>query len=71
MKEVIKDNYEKSKKVISLLYDIKNDPYELNNLVRDERYKNVRVKLAESLRRHMVDAGEESPEIIPSKEYVL
>lgn len=71
MKEGIKDNYEKSKKVISLLYDIKNDPYELNNLVRDERYKNVRVKLAESLRRHMVDAGEESPEIIPSKEYVL
>ncbi|WP_195988064.1 sulfatase-like hydrolase/transferase [Clostridium sp. D53t1_180928_C8] len=52
------------------LYDLKNDPYELNNLVRDESYKDIRAKLAESLCRHMIEAGEEAPKIVPAKEHV-
>ena len=45
------------------LYDLKKDPYELNNLVRDESYAEIRKKLAAQLIEEMVKAGEKAPVI--------
>jgi len=45
------------------LYDLETDPHERNNLVRDPAYAGVRDELAATLKRRMVDAGEEEPEI--------
>lgn len=47
------------------LYDLENDIYERNNLIKDSKYVNVRSKLAEILKRRMKEAGEEIPEILP------
>ncbi len=45
------------------LYDLKNDPHERENLVRDDRYIEVRKKLADTLIKRMVSAGEKAPQI--------
>lgn len=50
------------------LYDLEKDPYELNNLVRDERYTKVRKDLAKLLIQDMVKAGEEPPIIAASSD---
>lgn len=46
------------------LYDIKKDPYELNNLIDHPEYGKVRDKMALLLQEQMVIAGEEKPIII-------
>ena len=46
-------------------YDLQEDPFELHNLVRDDRYQAVRRELAEILRQEMSKAGEEPPVIAP------
>ncbi|HHE3464173.1 sulfatase/phosphatase domain-containing protein [Pasteurella multocida] len=48
------------------LYDLEKDPYELNNLVRDPAYEQVRVELREKLCEHMLKAKEERPTILPA-----
>lgn len=48
------------------LYDIEKDPYELNNLINDENYNQVRKELAQKLCWHMEQAGEERPSILPA-----
>jgi arylsulfatase A-like enzyme len=45
------------------LYDLDNDPYERDNLVRDPDYAGVRAELRETLLRHMVAAGEAAPAV--------
>lgn len=50
------------------LYDLKKDPYELNNLVRDPAYKEIRSELAKQLIEEMVKAGERAPVINPTKD---
>ena len=43
------------------LYDLKNDPCEKNNLVKDKRYADVLHKMRALLSREMVNAGEKKP----------
>ncbi len=43
------------------LYDLKNDPYEKNNLVDDENYAKVLYQIRTLLSREMVNAGEKKP----------
>jgi uncharacterized sulfatase len=50
----------------SFLYDLKNDPHEHRNLVKDLRYAEIRSELRERLKRNMAEAGEEIPEILPA-----
>jgi arylsulfatase A-like enzyme len=52
------------------LYDLKADPYELNNLIGLQPYKEVTKMLRKRLIRRMVEAGEEAPDIIPAPERV-
>jgi len=47
------------------LYDLENDPYENNNLVKDPAYEKVRNSLSEILKRKMKEAGEKAPQILP------
>ena len=49
------------------LYDLEKDPYELNNLVKDAGYKEVRAELSERLKYEMKLAGEEEPIIIAAR----
>lgn len=49
------------------LYDLEKDPFELNNLVKDEAYRNVKEEMRERLIRQMVLAGENAPEIRATK----
>ncbi len=49
------------------LYDLEKDPYELNNLAKEESYKEVRVQMAERLKYEMKLAGENEPVIIPAR----
>ncbi len=49
------------------LYDLENDLFEQNNLIEDPQHINIRKKLATLLKKHMKNAGEEIPEIIPYK----
>lgn len=49
------------------LYDLEKDPFELNNLVKDENYKEIREQMKEKLISHMVLAGENAPEITKAK----
>ncbi|NVM02740.1 MAG: sulfatase-like hydrolase/transferase [Candidatus Helarchaeota archaeon] len=44
-----------------LLYDLENDIYEKNNLIKDPNYSEIRIKLAKILKKKMVEAGEEVP----------
>mgnify|MGYP006285536533 CR=1 FL=1 len=48
------------------LYDLREDPWELNNLVRDPARQDVRADMAARLKRHMRAAGEPEPEIRPA-----
>lgn len=48
------------------LYDLQADPHERNNLVADPACAGVRAELAETLKRRMVAAGEDVPEILPA-----
>lgn len=45
------------------LYDLQKDPYQLNNLINDDSYLEIRNKLCEILKEQMKIAGEEIPEI--------
>ncbi|MFQ6098893.1 MAG: sulfatase-like hydrolase/transferase [Armatimonadota bacterium] len=53
--------------VEEFLYDLDTDPHERRNLVREPAYADVRAQLAETLKRRMVEAGEEAPEILPAE----
>lgn len=48
------------------LYDLKNDPIEKHNLVKDPRYAHVRRELKYLLLEEMRKAGEEAPVIFPA-----
>lgn len=43
------------------LYDLKNDPYEKNNLVNDKMYAGIVEEMRSLLSREMVNAGEKKP----------
>jgi uncharacterized sulfatase len=49
------------------LYNLENDPYEKNNLVKDPMYSEVRDELSSILKRKMTEAGEKVPTIIPNR----
>ena len=49
--------------VEEFLYDLEADPHERSNLVRDTAYAEVRGQLAGTLKRRMVEAGENEPVI--------
>ena len=53
--------------VEDFLYDLEADPHERKNLVRDPALEAVRDELAATLRRRMVEAGEEEPRIEPAR----
>ena len=46
------------------LYDLASDPYQRRNLVREAAYAGVRAELAATLKRRMVAAGEQEPEVL-------
>lgn len=48
------------------LYDLKKDPNEKVNLIKDSKYAKVRQELKYLLLRQMTDAGEEQPVILPA-----
>lgn len=48
------------------LFDNENDPAQKRNLVSDPAYAQLRAELAETLKRRMVQAGEQAPEIYPA-----
>lgn len=50
----------------SYLYDLKKDPDEKYNLVKDPRYRHVRQELKYMLLSQMKQAGEEAPVIMPA-----
>jgi arylsulfatase A-like enzyme len=50
------------------LYDLEHDHYELRNLVRDEKYADVRAELRQKLSELMMEAGEAPPQITPVPE---
>jgi len=50
------------------LYDLEEDPHERTNLVRDPAYADRRAGLAKRLKRRMIVAGEQEPEILPAKQ---
>ncbi len=49
------------------LYDLKADPYELNNLVHAQSHENVRQVMRERLLRRMKEVGEPEPQIVPAE----
>ncbi|MCC7145275.1 MAG: sulfatase-like hydrolase/transferase [Phycisphaeraceae bacterium] len=53
--------------VEAYLYDLKNDPHELHNLVADPTLAAGRAELANILKRRMADAGEALPYIDPAE----
>lgn len=48
------------------LYDLKNDPCEKHNLVKDKKYAKIRADLRKILVREMINAGEKKPKILPA-----
>ena len=50
------------------LYDLDADPHERSNLARDSGLKDIRAGLAETLKRRMVEAGEQAPRICSAPE---
>lgn len=48
------------------LYDLKNDPIEKFNLIRNPKYSHVRQELKYLLIEQMINAGEERPVILPA-----
>ncbi|TCS03070.1 sulfatase-like hydrolase/transferase [Rhizobium sp. BK418] len=59
------DDKNASRYVETHLYDLENDPYELDNLCRHGEYADVREILRRDLSRRIVEAGEPRPEIVP------
>ncbi|MCF8262678.1 MAG: sulfatase-like hydrolase/transferase [Melioribacteraceae bacterium] len=55
------DDFESDTFVEDCLYDLENDPSEINNLVEDPTYDEIRTELAERLIQRMMHAGEERP----------
>ncbi|MFW5985534.1 MAG: sulfatase-like hydrolase/transferase [Halanaerobiaceae bacterium] len=49
--------------VEDFLYDLENDPHEKNNLVNDPQYAEIRKELASRLKKKMLKAKEQVPEI--------
>lgn len=62
-KDMDSDHYEDE-----FLYDLKADPYELNNLIGIKSFNKITKGLRERLIRRMVEAGESAPEIMPAPE---
>lgn len=54
--------------VEDFLYDLDADPHERNNLVCDSGFSKIRQKLAWTLKRRMVEAGEAEPQILSKTE---
>lgn len=54
--------------VEEFLYDLNADPHERNNLVADPSLADVRADMAARLKRHMAEAGEKEPVILPAGE---
>ena len=50
--------------VEDFLYDLEHDPHELHNLVTSSQHAEIRRELATTLKRRMVQAGEEEPNIL-------
>ena len=50
----------------SYLYDLKKDPEERHNLVKDPAYRKVKSELKYLLLRQMKNAGEDTPVIFPA-----
>lgn len=48
-----------------VLYDLENDPFEMHNLIADSSMEPVRDYLAGVMKKNMVQAGEQAPEILP------
>ncbi|MGN1195077.1 MAG: sulfatase/phosphatase domain-containing protein, partial [Acutalibacteraceae bacterium] len=48
------------------LYDLENDPYEIQNLIKDPKYKSERQRLKKMLISQMINAGEKEPVILPA-----
>lgn len=61
--EADSDRYEETH-----LYDLKADPWELNNLIRNESHRVVADRMRQRLLDWMEKAGEKSPEILPPPE---
>lgn len=59
-------HYESKVYFESYLYDLKNDPNEKVNLVKDPKYSKIRKELKYLLLRQMTDAGEQQPVIFPA-----
>lgn len=55
----------------SHLYDLKADPYELNNLVKNSEYSGVCSLLQKKLINHMLEIGEDEPQILPYQDGIL
>lgn len=49
------------------MYDLRKDPFELNNIVNDEYYREIRDELCQILKEEMVKAGEKEPIIERAK----
>lgn len=67
-----KDGYQSpgsSHYVEECLYDLKSDPYELNNLINLETYQKVTKVMSERLIKRMIEAGEDAPEITSADKY--
>lgn len=47
------------------LYDLENDPFERENLIRNSEYDDIREELREKLKKEMLRAGENIPKIMP------
>lgn len=60
-----RENPDSDRYVEQYLYDLKQDPHERDNLVRDADHAEVRKELRERLKRRMAEAGEEVPAIEP------
>lgn len=54
--------------VEDFLYDLEADPYERTNLVQAPHLEHVREQLARTLKRRMVEAGEQEPLILSQRE---
>ncbi|MFW5981165.1 MAG: sulfatase-like hydrolase/transferase [bacterium] len=52
--------------VEDFLYDLENDPFEKNNLVKEPAYAEIREEMAERLKRNMMKANEKKPMIKPA-----
>ena len=49
------------------LYDLEKDPYELNNLIKDKEYEQIRNEMSKRLKYEMKLAGEKEPVILKAR----